>query len=97
VWNTLTRRRGRVVLGSAGADRRRLAFDDGLLVLCLFVLAGLVVLGGVLLLFSWVTATLPPRMLMSCSEYHSCVTPEPDMNQVLWGDDSLTDGPTMTR
>jgi hypothetical protein len=96
-WYSLTRRRGRVLLGSADADRRRIAFDDGLLVVCLCVLAGLVVLGGALLLLSWVTATLPPRMLMSCSEYHSCVAPEPDMNQVLWVDDSLTDGSTMTR
>jgi len=61
------------------------------------VLAGLVVLGGVLLILSWVTVTFPPRMLMPCSGYASCVGSEPDVNQVLWVDDSLTDGPTMTR
>jgi hypothetical protein len=98
VWNSLTRRRGRVVFGSAGgAGRRRTAIDDGKLAVCLFVVAGLVVLGGVLMLFYWVTATLPPSRLMSCPEVDSCVSPAPDRNQALWVGDSLTDGPKMTR
>jgi hypothetical protein len=96
-WKSLTHRRGRVSLGSDGAGRRRVALDDGILLVCLFVLVGLVVLGGVLILLSWVTATLPPSMLTSCSEFDRCVAPAPDANESLWGDDPLTDGLRMTR
>jgi hypothetical protein len=51
----------------------------------------------VLMLFYWVTATLPSSRLLSCPEFDSCVAAAPDGNQALWVDDSLTDGPTMTR
>jgi hypothetical protein len=97
VWKSLTRRRGRVALGSDGADRRRLAFDDGILVVCLFVLVGLVVLGGVLILLAGVTATLSPSVRTSCPDFDLCVAPAPDRNEVLWVDDPLTDGLRMTR
>jgi hypothetical protein len=73
------------------------ALDDGILLVCLFVLVGLVVLGGVLILLSWVTATLPPSMLTSCPEFDRCVAPAPDGNEPLWVDDPLTDGLRMTR
>lgn len=96
VWKSLTHRRGRVSLGSDGAGRRRVALDDGILVVCLVVLVGLVVLGGVLILLSWVTATLPSSMLMSCPEFDQCVAPLPDGNEPLWGNDPLTDGLRMT-
>ena len=96
-WKSLTHRRGRVSLGSDGAGRRRVALDDGTLVVCLFVLVGLVVLGGVLILLSWVTATLPPSILTSCPEFDRCVAPAPDGNEPLWVDDPLTDGLRMTR
>jgi hypothetical protein len=96
-WKSLTHRRGRVSLGSDGAGRRRVALDDGILVVCLFVLVGLVVLGGMLILLSWVTATLPPSMLTSCPGFHRCVAPAPDGNEPLWVDDPLTDGLRMTR
>ena len=95
-WKSLTHRRGRVSFGSDGAGRRRVALDDGLLVVCLVVLVGLVVLGGVLILLSWVTATLPASMLMSCFEFDRCVAPAPDGNEPLWGNDPLTDGLRMT-
>jgi hypothetical protein len=94
---SLTHRRGRVSLGSDGAGRRRVAVDDGILLVCLVVLVGLVVLGGVLILLSWVTATLPPSMLTSCPEFDRCVAPAPDGNEPLWGDDPRTDGLRMTR
>lgn len=97
VWKSLTHRRGRVSLGSDGAGRRRGAVDDGILVVCLFVFVGLVVLGGVLILLSWATATGPPSMLTSCPEFHRCVAPAPDGNEPLWVDDPLTDGLRMTR
>jgi len=55
------------------------------------------VLGGVLILLSWTTATLPPSMLTSCPEFDGCVAAAPDGNESLWVDDPLTDGPRMTR
>jgi hypothetical protein len=96
-WKSLTHRRGRVSLGSDGAGRRRVALEDGILVVCLVVLVGLVVLGGVLILLAWVTATLPPSMLTSCPEFDGCGGKAPDGNESLWVDDPLTDGPRMTR
>ena len=60
MWKSLTRRRGRVTLGSDGVGRRRVAFDDGILFVCLFVFVGVVVLGSVLMLLFRATATLPP-------------------------------------
>jgi hypothetical protein len=97
VWKSLTRRRGRVALGSDGGGRRRVAVDDGLLVVSLFVFAGLVVLGSVLMLLSWTAATLPPSMLRSCPEFDLCGAPAPDGNESLSVDDPLTDGLRMTR
>jgi hypothetical protein len=94
---SLTHRRGRVSLGSDGAGRRRVALEDGILVVCLVVLVALVVLGGVLILLAWVTATLPPSMLTSCPEFDGCVGEAPDGNESLWVDDPLTNGPRMTR
>jgi hypothetical protein len=86
VWKSLTRRRGRVTLGS----------DDGILFICLFVFVGLVVFGSVLMLLFRATATLPPRMLDSCPEFHLCAAPAADGNEFLWVDDPRTDEPRMT-
>jgi hypothetical protein len=107
VWKSLIRRRGRVTLGSDGVGRRRVAFDDGILFVCLFVFVGLVVLGSALMLLFWATATLPPpRMLKSCPEFEQfdealsrlaqfCAAPAKG-NESLWGDDPRTDEPRMT-
>jgi hypothetical protein len=97
VWKSLTRRRGRVTLGSDGVGRRRVALDDGILFVCLVVFVGLVVLGGVLMLLFQATATLPPSMLRSCPEFDLCGAPAPDGNESLSVDDPLTDGFIMTR
>jgi hypothetical protein len=97
VWKSLTRRRGRVTLGSDGVGRRRVAFDDGILVVCLFVFVGLVVLGSVLILLFGATATLTSSMLRSCPEFDLCGAPAPDENESLSADDPLTDGLRMTR
>ena len=48
-------------LSAGGKGRRRVAIDDGLLIVCLSVFSGLVVLGSVLMLLVWTTAALPPR------------------------------------
>ena len=91
------RRRAGVVRGSDDAGHRRAAFHDGVLVLCVVALVGVVVLGGVLMLLYWVAATLPLSLLMACPEFDSCVVPVADENQAVWVDDPRTDGPKMTR
>jgi hypothetical protein len=91
VWNSLTRHLDRVARGSDGKDRRRAAFDDGLLIVCLVVFVGLVVLGSVLMLLVWTTAALPPRMLESCPEFDLCAAPAADGDEYLWVDDPRTD------
>jgi hypothetical protein len=97
VWKLLTRRHGRAAVGSGGVGRR-VAFDSGILVVCLVVLVGLVVFGSVLMLLFWVTATLPPSMLRSCPELDLCGGPLPhDGNESLSVDDPLADGLRMTR
>jgi hypothetical protein len=95
VWNSLTRRRHGVALGADGGRRRRVAFDGGLLVVCLVVLVGLVVLGVTLL--SLFSATLSTSTLESCPEVAVCAVPEADGNESLRVDDPLTDGLRMTR
>jgi hypothetical protein len=97
VWNSLTRRRDRGALGSDGRGGRRVAFDDGLLVVCLFVFVGLLVLGSMLMLLVWTTAALPPRMLDSCPEFDLCAAPAADGNESLWVDDPRTDELRTTR
>ena len=97
VWKSLTRRRGRVTLGSDGVGRRRVALDEGILFVCLVVFVGLVVFGGVLMLLFRATAMLPPSMLRSCPEFDLCGAPAPDGNESLSVDDPLTDGFIMTR
>lgn len=97
MWNSLTRRRDRVAPGSDGRGHRRLAIDDGLLVVCFFVFVGLVVLGSMLMLLAWTTAALPPKMLDSCPEFDLCAAPATDGNESLSVDDPLTARPRMTQ
>ena len=98
VWKSLTHRRGRVGLRSDGVGRRRVAFDDEVVGVCLFLLGGLVVLSSVMMLLSWATATLPPpRMLESCPEFELCAAPTADGNEPLWADDPRNEGIRMTR
>jgi hypothetical protein len=46
LWNSVTRRLQRVAAGSEGVRRRHVAFGDGILVVCLFVLGGLLLNGN---------------------------------------------------
>jgi hypothetical protein len=95
VWNFLARRRYRVALGSDGGHRRRVAFDDGLLVVCLVALIGLVVLGVTLL--ALVSSMPSPSAVKSCPEVAVCAALEADGNESLSMDDPRTDGLGMTR
>jgi hypothetical protein len=93
---SFARHRGRLALGSDRVGRRRINFNDGIVCVCFLVLVGLVVLGSLLMLLSWVTATLPPSMLRSCPEFDVCGPPALDGNESLSADDPLTDGLRMT-
>jgi hypothetical protein len=97
VWDSLTRRRDRGAPGSDGRSPRREAFDDGLLVVCLFVVVGLLVLGITLMLLVWTTASFAPRTLDSCAELDLCVAPAADRNESLGVDDPRSDELKMTR
>jgi hypothetical protein len=97
VGNSLNRRRRGVAIGLGGIRRHRRAFDDGILALCLFVVSGLVLLGALAVLLSWVTATVPPRVSQSCTEFDLCAAPAGDGNESLWAKDPMTDRLTMTR
>ena len=87
VWNSVTRRSVRVVHGSDGAGSRRTALDDGVPVVCFLALVGVVVVGGLLMLFAWVTAPLPLSPRMACAEFGGCVVSTPDETQAVWADD----------
>jgi hypothetical protein len=93
----LIRRRDGVALGSDGGGRRQVAFEDGMLFVCLFAFIGLVVLGSVLMLLFWATAALTPSMVRSCPEFDLCGAPAPDGNESLLVDDPLTGELRMTR
>jgi len=94
--NAVTRRSVRVVCGSDGAGSRRPALGEGVLAVCVLALVGVAVLGGLLILLSWVTATLPMSQILACPEFDGCVVPTPDQNQAVGVDDPRIDGPKMT-
>lgn len=97
VRNFLIRRRDGVALGSDGRGRRQVAFEHGILFVCLFAFIGLVVLGSVLMLLFWATAALTPSMVTPCPEFDLCGAPAPDGNESLSVDDPLTGELRMTR
>ena len=53
-----------------------------------FVLSGLVLLGGLFMLLSWVTVTVPVIQLKPCSEFERCMEPAADANESFGADDS---------
>ena len=97
IANSLTRRRPRDAVGSGGVRRRRVAYGEGVLVVCLFVVAGLILLASLFMLLSWVTVTVPARESKSCSDFERCLAPATDANESLWADDPLADKLKITR
>lgn len=77
---------------SAGTGSRPATLDDVSLVVCFLALVGVLVLGGVLTLFSWVTATHPTTSTIAC-EPDGCVLTVPDDIQPVWPDDRRIDAP----
>jgi hypothetical protein len=96
VWKFLARGRERVTLGSA-PSRRRVAFDDGILVVCVLAFAALLLLGSVVMLLSLTTASLPTSTFNSHPEFDVYATPADDGNESLSMDEPLRSGqPSMT-
>jgi len=93
-WAT---RRGRAVPGPDGSRKRRISFDDVVVVLCFLALIGIVVVGGVVMLLAWVAASLPASPRIACPEFDGCEVPGPDDNPALLVDEHWTDGPILTR
>ena len=87
VLKFITRGPARVTLGST-ANRHRVA-------VCVFVFGGLLVLGGVVMLLSLVTATRPPSTFNSRPQFDVYPAPASDGNE-LRVDDSRTGQPSMT-
>jgi hypothetical protein len=74
----------RVVRGADGRARGRVTLDDAVIAICFLALVAVVVLGGLLMLFSWVTAALPTSPTVACYGFNACPVSAPDEDQVVW-------------
>jgi hypothetical protein len=63
---------------------------------CFLALVGVVVFGGLLMLFSWVTAGLPPTALATCPGIDGCVAPAPAEGPAAWVEAPWLDEATAT-
>jgi hypothetical protein len=90
VWNSATERTARPLRGADRASPHRTTFNDGIVVVCFLALVGLVVVGGLFMLLSWVTTTLPTNARIACPHGPACETSEPDETQLVLGDDGRT-------
>jgi hypothetical protein len=97
VWDSATRRVRAVPSSDGGRGKRRTSFDEVVVVVCFLALIAVVVLGGAVMLLSWVTATFPVSPRVACPEFDGCVAPGPDENQDVLVDDHRKGGPMMTR
>jgi hypothetical protein len=95
-WNSATRR-VREVSKPAGPGKRRPSLDDLVVVVCFLMLIAIGVLGGVVMLLSWVAATLPVSPRIACPELDGCVVAGPEENDGVLVDDHRTDEPMLTR
>ena len=93
-WTTRTRR---------GVERKPRVpsfwpalLDDVVLPACFLALVGIVLVGALLGLLSWVSAGIPPAPPMACADIASC-PPAMVENPSAWGDVAGLAGPTETR
>ena len=96
VWNSTTERTARPVRGAYRASPHRTTFNDGIVVVCFLALVGLVVVGGLFILLSWVTTTLPTNTRIACPHGPACETVAPDETPSVLGDDGRTGEPKLT-
>jgi hypothetical protein len=85
VWNSATERTARPVRGAYRASPHRTTFNDGIVVVCFLALVALVVVGGLFMLLSWVTTTLPANTWLACPHQPGCETSAPDETQPALG------------
>ena len=97
VWNSVSDRAVRLDHGAHRASPRQKSFDDGVIVVCFLALVGLVVLGGLLMLLSWVTTTLPVNARIACPHLPACVVPAPDGTPSVLEDDARAHEPKLTQ
>jgi hypothetical protein len=80
-----TERPARPVREAYRASPHRTTFNDGIVVVCLLALVGLVVVGGLFMLLSWVTTTLPANTRIACPHQAACEASAPDETQPALG------------
>jgi hypothetical protein len=83
VWNSnsATECTARPVRGAYRATPHRTTFNDGIVVVCFLALVGLVVVGGLFVLLSWVSTALPANTRIACPHQPGCETSAPDETQ----------------
>ena len=89
-----------VVLRPGGIARSRpdapATVNDIAIAVSLLAVLAVIFLGGLLMLFSWVTAGLPPSLLTTCARAEDCATLGPAQSATLWGeDDSRAENATL--
>jgi hypothetical protein len=72
-WGWATYPSRRAGHGSLGTGSRPATLDDAAIAVCFLVLVAVVVFGGLLMLFSWVTAGVPPTVPTTCPGMDACV------------------------
>ena len=78
VWTSATERTADSVRGAHRASPHRTTFNDGFVAVCFLALFGLVVIGGLFVLLSWVTTPLPGSTRIACPHQPGCETSAPD-------------------
>ena len=85
VWNSATKRAARPVREADRSSPHWTTFNDGIVVVSLLALVGLVVVGGLLVLLSWVATTLPANTRIACPHQPACEASAPDETQPALG------------
>jgi predicted ribosomally synthesized peptide with SipW-like signal peptide len=60
--------------------------DDVSVAICLLALVAVVLIGGVVALFSAVTTVLPSSGAVACRTLEACVDPDRDTGEAVWFD-----------
>ena len=96
VWNAAIERTAHSVRGAHRASPHRTTFNDGIVVVCFLALVGVVVVGGLFMLLSWVTTTLPTNTRIACPQQATCEASASDGGQSVLGDDGPAREPKPT-
>jgi hypothetical protein len=80
-----------------GPEKRQLRLNEVAVVVCLLALIGVSILGGALMLLSWMTATTPVSSRKSCPEIQGCAETASYESDAVLVDDDWIYGPKLTR